>query len=347
MLQYSAISKHFCRKQSNKGMDIIDPQSFADALTVGDGISNMMVMLGHVIQPSFEYKEADIKNFTDYNHITFEEEGIRVYRHSGIGPGELIHLNPIADIPRFEYKVVTGSNGKSKKRKSFLSSMFKSTKSTQKVQPLKRTYGKFKQTGQSEETSLMEIDSPSDNPNEDVSAAVFKCEETQFCNEVFSSFEKLQNHQLFGVCSYRYKHQETMRSYIKRMYVGAFAASNTENLSSATRRKLITNFEPLIFVEPPDDLPKRSPAFSHKFHQGFALKTRKAAVTYQAKHWEYLLRLFMLGEDSPALKKRPDDVVESMKLARAFDGTLLFEEDEWLKASQIRSVYIFDISDFI
>ena len=66
----------------------------------------------------------------------------------------------------------------------------------------------------------------------------------------------------------------------------------------------------------------------------FALKKTKKSVHFTTKVRQFLLDVFLQGEDT-GNKATAEDVAARMRLMRATEGTKAFTQDEWLSSTQI------------
>lgn len=153
---------------------------------------------------------------------------------------------------------------------------------------------------------------------EETASALFSCPE-EGCTKVYRSNHYLINHLDFGKHQYKL-HRETQYDHIRRQWAAKCSSlkakiPETHKTSSAS-----------------------TASSSNSVPRGWALKARKCS-RFTEKVKNFLLELFLLGEETGRKVTPPDASRRIRTLCREGTNQRLFDKEEWLTAQQIASYF--------
>ena len=153
---------------------------------------------------------------------------------------------------------------------------------------------------------------------EETASALFSCPE-EGCTKVYRSNHYLINHLDFGKHQYKL-HRETQCDHIRRQ-----SAAKCSSLKAKIPETHKTSSAPTA-------------SSSNKVPRGWALKARKCS-RFTEKVKNFLLELFLLGEETGRKVTPPDASRRIRTLCREGTNQRLFDKEEWLTAQQIASYF--------
>ena len=152
----------------------------------------------------------------------------------------------------------------------------------------------------------------------DTSCCEFSCPR-EGCIKMFNTNAEMQKHLDVGRHSFR-SQRDFMNDTIKRKWANACSSVRPSYVSSE------------------DNLRENSTADYPAVESGWALKKSRKASRFSDHVKEYLMRLFLEGEET-GNKYDPAAVASNLKSMRADDGTKMFPVTDWLSAQQVASYF--------
>ncbi|KAK3735295.1 hypothetical protein QZH41_000231 [Actinostola sp. cb2023] len=301
----SATIKNHMRVFLNSGHDIETAEQMKTSMESFGGVPGVRVVL---CGPLDNVKTAPVKweGISLVNNIIYLEQGMKVWRAYGIGPGKFVPWTAF-DVS----KRPSASN---------LKVIEDATHPKATFCPIKARRQSKEQSETTSETESASESSPEESSSTGGDDALFACPE-EGCMKTYQRYFSLQNHLDAGKHNYVLE-RETLLDKAMMRY-----ASNLEHGASS-----IDNV-----VE--DRLPSESLSGEPTLTMGWALKsttTRKHRLTdHQKRH---LTDVFLIGEQT-GRKADPSEVSRSMRRARNSDGSFLFQTADYLTPKQITSYF--------
>ena len=301
----SATIKNHMRVFLNSGHDIETAEQMKTSMESFGGVPGVRVVL---CGPLDNVKTAPVKweGISLVNNIIYLEQGMKVWRAYGIGPGKFVPWTAF-DVS----KRPSASN---------LKVIEDATHPKATFCPIKARRQSKEQSETTSETESAIESSPEESSSTGGDDALFACPE-EGCMKTYQRYFSLQNHLDAGKHNYVLE-RETLLDKAMMRY-----ASNLEHGASS-----IDNV-----VE--DRLPSESLSGEPTLTMGWALKsttTRKHRLTdHQKRH---LTDVFLIGEQT-GRKADPSEVSRSMRRARNSDGSFLFQTADYLTPKQITSYF--------
>ena len=313
----SAILKHHVRRSVNSGMNAATPQEFAECATRQGGVVNTTVMIGHLSE-DHDSAGREIKGITEFNYFAFEEDGVRVKKHSNIGSGKLLFLEEVEMPQKFHYEIWEGDEAK------------------------RRTYKPFKPPGTKE--TIPEGDSAKEgeqrnlNQEEEEEGELFQCP-NELCDKSFKTNEERNEHCLSKQCSL------TVQEAVSKLWTSKFSVKMFGNLSPQEKNTMAFFLTPLDVVRILDDIPRLLLDFEPDFSEGFALRRRKPNKKFTQDQEAFVKAEFDKGEIDKSKKVSAEMVVMLMRRATIPDpkkpgqDIYRFQKSDWLTESQVKGLY--------
>lgn len=164
----------------------------------------------------------------------------------------------------------------------------------------------------------MQKSSKAENSDSDTGSCEFSCPR-EGCVKMFKTSAEMQKHMDVGRHSFRLP-REPMTDTIKRKWATACSSIRPS------------------YVSCEDNLGQHSTTDYPPTEAGWALKKSRKASRFSEHVKEYLMKLFLEGEDT-GNKCDPAVVASNLKSIRADDGTKLFPATDWLSAQQVASYF--------
>ena len=338
--------KNQVNRAVNSGQDAKDPEEFAKCATKDGGVVNTTIMIGTLIdkenpidtatasdeinKKEEEEEEAtatskgkkkkdkapSIPGMTYFNHIEFEEDGIKVNKHSTIGAGKFIPLKPCEMTMDLTYEVFpSGTDGP------------------------KRTFKPFRKGGTIEpiqEENMTEEEAELSGENESPPDVKVQCN-NNFCDATFDTFQDRDKHFHEGACSL------TVYETVSKMWTAQFSIDMFETLTPQQKRSMATFLTPLELARVTDTERRADLDFNSNFEEGFALKQSKDRKSFTSDQLNFVKSAFDQGEVSKSRKVKPEEVVARMRRVKVKDDegqeVFLFSKKDWLSETQVRSLF--------
>ena len=111
-MQYAALIKAHIQRYVNSGHDADTPLKFAQAISSGDGVPNVTVLIGYIVG-KITKPEYHLKNIKKLHYFKFDDDGMEVRKMAGIGEGlfidlksEVEKLKKLNDTTKYIYEIV-------------------------------------------------------------------------------------------------------------------------------------------------------------------------------------------------------------------------------------------------
>ena len=289
----------------------------AKASCLFDGVANLLVFLGGVKKEDPD-RLGEIPNLSFYHEILFLDEGIKVWKQSGIGSGYFIKLTAMKKTPRFDGNI-------------FNSSQLNEDFMTKKKHMI--DYQKPENRRVTLESDISQSFEDSEQKQASDECAIWFCD-NKLCDKKFLTLWGHENHKnQRSKCSIR-KRNKTIRNVVTEKVISKFGMSpecQAEDFKS--RRQIKTYLEHLPKIH--KQLRKKS-----RVTEGSALRQKKIHKRLIAIQKDYLLERFMEGVRGG---KNATGVEVEKQMRRAIDPKdkkkLRFSRAHWLKAGQITSQF--------
>ena len=305
----AATIKNHMRMHLNSGNDVDNAEQMKNAIESSGGLPGVRVMLCSQEEAS---KLVPVKweGVSLINNIEYGEEGVRVWRSYGIGPGKFLPWRHFPQLPESDSVPVLNIIKEATDPKATFSAMCARRKSPQVPSKEENT-----DQGAAETSDLL-----SENVSGDAEKHLFTCPE-QGCVKSFQRHTSLEHHLEVGRHKYALEREtlldKAMFAYAMQLEHGPSRVENPAESDAAS--------QPLSRPQP---LP-----------MGWALKsstTQRHRLTEGQKR--YLTEVFQKGEHT-GHKADPDDVSKEMRKARNTDGSRLFQASEYLTSRQVTSFF--------
>ena len=326
-----AVIRAHQRRCIKEKWDADTPERFAANMCKNGGIANTTVQLGPITNDYPDAKKdlkSVISGISEYHEFLYEKDGIWVRKLPGFGPG-LFHpmskdLVDLDKLPSFDCHVIKNedvdedSQGKTTFRHN--------------------QEGKIKTdefgvaTGVANQTNLVPKDDDKATKDED---EIFFCQNA-VCGKAFFSLRGKLNHEMNpDNCTVRVKKQ-TGNDYAKEYYIGKNgisadyqSKSYNETRSMIFKKGMLPTIDDLFLYL----IRSGEPKYRENLTEGHALPPKKAKGNFTDKQTRYLYEQFLIGEDEPGQRKKPEQVSKAMKQKPEF------LREEWLTFEQINGYF--------
>ena len=301
-------------------MDASTPFGFAKCATTHGGVVNTTVMIGHLTQ-EHDPPDTEIKGITEFNHFVFEEDGVRVKKHSKMGDGKFLELSKAEMPEKFSYEIWQSEEGQGK-RTSY--KPFKKPGSVEKVDEAA--------TEKKEEDLL-----PEEGEENDM-GGTFQCP-NELCDERFKTNLERELHCLSKQCSL------TVKQYVSKLWTSQFSVSMFGNLTKQDKNAMPYFLTPYEVKKVIETIARLLLDFEPVFCEGFALKKRKPNKKFTLDQEAFVKGEFDKGEAKKSRKVTPEQVVKRMRREKIPDpenpGQMIhrFGKSEWLTEAQVKGLY--------
>ena len=290
----------------------------AKCICFADGVANTSVFVGQCVE-KFNDVNQEIKHVTDINHVRFEDQGIKYWRHSDIGEGKFQPLKNAEMSSTFICDPYYPKNDKGENK------------------DIKRTH----HTHIKPTVEKVKVDSNGDVEDDGVDPeydCTYQCSRV-LCDQRFSSPEERDHHFLRNECSL------TFVEAAQKIYTSLYSLDVQTNLTAHQKRSMAKFLQPLELVKIIDSIEEGPLNNEYNFGEGFALKKRQPNKKFSFKQTSYIEAIFNRGEAPGARKAHPEDVEKEMRKAKEEDPNnpgfqrFVFDSSEWLTAQQIRGLF--------
>ena len=293
---YAAIIKKKVARYVNSGFDVDTPKKFAEATVSGEGIANVLVLLGDVQGGKLPNPETPITGIKSLSHFQLNDTGVVARKMPNFGDGKKFNLKYSKLPSSFNYELVNECHldeNYKLKRKTTTPILKKSPKLTQeRLEP---------EIEDLEDTDFIE----------EKKSGVYVCPNF-LCDRLFKTDQGLTNHKMIGKCKLTIQHP-TIEEQVTSMTISAYGTTAHQNLSQSSNLKMIVkNIEQLPEVNLPM-LPIFGACVKWDFSSGFALPDAKARVTCTEDMTKWLKDIFEKGKGSRT-KAKPAQVAMTMRL---------------------------------
>lgn len=282
-------------------------EDFFKALNIPHPLEYMTIALNTVKAPEKIVKPKALTGISKYSEFVFEDDGIRVYKYMGIGPGKLFlykthkpfehvpHLTPISEHNILknddQSAIPTKDSEKAKLQLQQDPLYWRITRAARQIQ----------------------------------AANIYHCTENG-CIAKFATVTDLEVHQLLNVHTYLPEKLTSMDFAMKYYAENLNSADCEECVETVIRDQILEN----ALIPNMDRL-----------KQGWALKTARTFPKITVAARAFLLKIFIDGETSNK-KTSPEQAARKMSAARNAEGTApLFRPEEVLKVGQIKSHFAY------
>lgn len=307
-------------KANKSGIDVETPSQFANAMVRYGSVSNAVVLLGKIVELAAPEKGRNwIPQIKKLNTFEFDVAGLTAFRHGGIGHGKLIRVPCIEPPSAFECDIIIQPGYQVK---------FDAATAATHCKPLKGKLIRF---------NIKKCGEKKVHPESPKPRLLFPCP-IEVCASSFIRPSDLKMHIEAGKCKIPLKRATTAQE-VSDFTFSRFRVSDDDSAMASNpslRRSFASRFEDL-------DETKLSPEIEPiqlvqmDISTGHALQEKKVPVSFIEKQEGYLKKLFKQGVGGKKVK--PEIAASMMRKARTNDGKLLFKDTEWLKPSQIRSLF--------
>ena len=313
--------KSYVHNGLRAGVDADTPENFAKSMTASGIPANVHIHLGTVDRDddSEKVKKNQLKNIQRYHEFEFNPDSITVRQLPGFGQGEEIPVKSIKGIAKFSFEVVN------KKHLDKDGNCLKKTTLPFHLdgQPAKDVYG------ETEDEISTDVDST--NQIVDENAGIFKCPNPR-CIKRYTSYHHYKNHLAGKSCVTRL-HDGTSTGKFIDMYI------SRNGISAKYQNKTFRETRNMHFIN--QGLPEIDPLFINyrreEIYEGYALDQRRKLAKINVKHKEFLKKIFNDGIKNK--RKANSQDVEIQMRHHQEEGNFVFDEDEWLTSSQIKSFF--------
>ncbi len=300
----AATIKNHMRSYLNSGNDISNASQMKRAIESNGGVRGVTAILcGPLNIPNSDLFEK-WEGISFINNVEFKEDHMKVWRAYGTGEGK--------EVPYSEF----GANASSHVPELLPS--FSSIEDTpdDPIPSFNDVTPRHIVKEKAQRATTSETPDGDSDTDEDT---LFTCS-VEGCVKTFQRFSSLQTHLDIGKHKYALE-RETLLDKAKIKY-----AQKLESGQSAIDTEIDES-----------DLPSSSDV-TMPLPMGWALKSSASRRRLSKNQKSYLTDLFLLGEQTRR-KADPDEVAKSMRKAQHADGTLRFQNDEYLTSKQISSFF--------
>jgi hypothetical protein len=328
---YAALIKKHVLRFVNSGHNADTAKAFAYAISSGDGVPNVTVMIGAIKGKSRKptYHLKDVKKL---HNLELHDHGIQARMVAGIGEGVFIDLTAESEKlakdfdSQYDYEIVN----KDQLEENLL--------------PKRQTSPELKKAGK------IEIEISKDYEDEDEvdysdasgSGAIFSCPNNH-CSCEFISYDRYEKHLLGDQCKIKVP-TNTPEETVKSMYLSAFGVGFTEKVEkNKDVQDLVAQLTGYPSAKVGEMLRLETPLAPFElpslelFAKGFALPKAKEKVRFKKDVIKYIKEIFEEGMKKEK-KATPEEVMLKMRKEKV-GQKLRFKSCDWLNDQQIRSLF--------
>ena len=291
---------------------------------ISNGVpSNVVISCGVIDRDESDDSEKprknQLKNIQRYHEFQFNPDSITLRQLPGFGKGEEIPVKSIKGIAKFKFEVVN---------KEYLDKNGKC---------LKKTFLPYHLDGESTRdtfcTASEDSQSNTDNLHQvsQENLGIFKCPNPK-CIKSYTSYHHYTKHISGRNCVMRKRHTTAVGTFVD-MYI------QRNGISDKYQSKTFRDARSMKFHN--EGLPEIDPIFLNcqreNLYEGHALCSKRTLAKLTDKHKQYLKKIFNDGIKNKR-KENSQDVEIQMRYHKQ-DGEYMFEENEWLTSSQIKSFF--------
>ncbi|CAG2218847.1 unnamed protein product [Mytilus edulis] len=284
------------------GNNILSASDMKTALIFGIGVAGCQVSTVQIDLSKQKLVSHKIKKINSYNDVQVSEQGLVLRKAYGIGTGNLISFNEMAEL----------SNNKLIEHRSgcIVHEAFKVPSTPAgNIKTVAKNEGNETVTCPENDTESLHQNGTND--------ALFFCPEVG-CIRKFITYKGMENHVLCGKHSLQLE-KKTTYDIIREQWA---SLCNHVVITCKTLSSPNSSVENTLNCE----------------QMGWALQKGKKTIRFPVQVKKFLTDKFLDGETS-GKKSNPVEVCEQMKSLRDSDGKRLFQVDEWLTVAQITSYF--------
>ncbi len=301
----AATIKSHIKVYLNEGHDVETPEQMVAAIESSRGIPGVRVTLCGQQTTQLPFP-VTWEGISFLNNMELSEEGIRVWRAHGIGPGKFLLWKDF-DVPENHQLPTIHTVGELSAR----------TSSTSFTDVTARRHSK-KSAGPNQTETALQLET-ADNHSDHEEQSLFFCPE-EGCIKSYQRYSNFQNHIDCGRHQYVLE-RETLFDKAIMMY-----ADKLEQEASCDVPQ-IPGDVPSVLVDGPTTL-----------KIGWALKHTKPRKRHSEKQKNFLLDIYQIGQQT-GKKADPVDVSKAMRKAKLSNGEPMFTASEFLTSQQIASFF--------
>ena len=294
----AASIKNHMQSYLNSGHDISNAQDMETAIESSGGVPGVATVLCGSLNIPDPNPFPKWDGISLINDIQFNSEEMKVWRAYDVGNGK--------DIPYSKFP---------QKEETELPSLTKITD----VPNIKLAFVEVKpRKHQAAKGAKKSTDNDNDESSDTDDDTLFTCSEDG-CVKTFQRFSSLQKHLDGGKHNYVLERESFLDKAMLRY------AENLESGSASVEEKV-------------EEIGEESGRMPSVVNMGWALKHTSTSRRLNKKQKEYLIDIFLRGEQT-GQKADPIEVSQSMRKARNEDGSLLFLSEEYLTSQQITGFF--------
>lgn len=290
--------KNHMRSYLNSGHDISNTQNMKSAIESNGGVHGVFTVLCGPLNIPDPNPFPKWNGINLINDIQFNSEEMKVWRAYDVGNGQ--------DVPCSNFPLKEGTELPSLTKIADVPNI---ELAFVEVTPRKH------QAAKHAKKSTDDDNNESSDTDDDT---LFTCSEDG-CVKTFQRFSSLQKHLDGGKHNYVLERESFLDKAMLRY---------AENLESGAAS----------IEEQGEEIAEESDGMPLVVNMGWALKHTSTSRRLNKKQKEYLIDLFLLGEQT-GQKADPSEVSQSMRKARNKDGSLLFHSEEYLTSQQISGFF--------
>ena len=295
----AASIKNHMRSYLNSGHDISNAQDMKSAIESNGGVYGVAAVLCGPLNIPDPNPFPKWDGISLINDIQFNSEEMKVWKAYNVGNGKDVPYSNFPLKEEIEMPSLTKITDVPNIKLAFV-----------EVTPRKH---------QAAKDAKKSTDDDSDESHDTDDDTLFTCSE-EGCVKTFQRFSSLQKHLDGGKHNYVLERESFLDKAMLRY---------AENLESGAAS---------IEEQGEEEIAEESDGMPLVVNMGWALKHTSTSRRLNKKQKEYLINLFLLGEQT-GQKADPSEVSQSMRKARNKDGSLLFLSEEYLTSQQITGFF--------
>ena len=295
----AASIKNHMRSYLNSGHDISNAQDMKSAIESNGGVYGVAAVLCGPLNIPDPNPFPKWDGISLINDIQFNSEEMKVWKAYNVGNGKDVPYSNFPLKEEIEMPSLTKITDVPNIKLAFV-----------EVTPRKH---------QAAKDAKKSTDDDSDESHDTDDDTLFTCSE-EGCVKTFQRFSSLQKHLDGGKHNYVLERESFLDKAMLRY---------AENLESGAAS---------IEEQGEEEIAEESGRIPLVVNMGWALKHTSTSRRLNKKQKEYLIDLFLLGEQT-GQKADPSEVSQSMRKARNKDGSLLFLSEEYLTSQQITGFF--------
>lgn len=295
----AASIKNHMRSYLNSGHDISNAEDMKSAIESNGGVYGVAAVLCGPLNIPDPNPFPKWDGISLINDIQFNSEEMKVWKAYNVGNGKDVPYSNFALKEGIEMPSLTKITDVPNIKLAFV-----------EVTPRKH---------QAAKDAKKSTDDDSDESQDTDDDTLFTCSE-EGCVKTFQRFSSLQKHLDGGKHNYVLERESFLDKAMLRY---------AENLESGAAS---------IEEQGEEEIAEESDGMPLVVNMGWALKHTSTSRRLNKKQKEYLIDLFLLGEQT-GQKADPSEVSQTMRKARNKDGSLLFLSEEYLTSQQITGFF--------